>query len=266
MNSVQVIIPLYKTILDPTELLSLKRSLRILKKHPFTIVCPEDLDLANIQKHFQNVHYQIKRFSSVFFENIDGYNRLMLSDVFYNAFSDVDYILICQTDVLVIRDELDFWCSTNFDYIGAPWIGSPRNFWNIYLAKVTNFLKRIIGKKEKRYDHLFKVGNGGFSLRKVEKHKIIVSKHRDLIDYYTQNRPKENYHIEDVFFSMKVPQLDPNFAIPKWETALKFCIDRKPKLALEFNRGKLPFAIHGFNKPKVQKFWKPIIEKLEETT
>jgi len=266
MNSVQVVIPLYKTTLDQTELLSLKRSLRILKRHPFTIVCPEDLDLTNIKKYFENVGYQIIRFSPIFFKNIDGYNRLMLSEIFYNAFSEVDYILICQTDVLVIRDELNFWCSTNFDYIGAPWIGSPRNFWNIYLTEITNFLKRIVGKKEKRYNHLFKVGNGGFSLRKVNKHKKIVSKHSDLIDYYIQNRQKEYYHIEDVFFSMKAPQLDPDFAIPEWKIALKFCMDRKPKLALEFNQGKLPFAIHGFNKPKVQKFWKPIIEKLESVT
>jgi len=266
MNLVRVVIPIYKTVLDQTELLSLKRSIRILKKHPFTIVCPEGLDLASIKKHFENVRYQIKRFPPVFFKNIDGYNRLMLSRIFYDAFYDVDYILICQTDVLVVRDELDFWCSTDFDYIGAPWLGSSRNFWNIYLAEITNFLKRIIGKKEKRYDHLFKVGNGGFSLRKVKKHKVIVSKYSDLIDYYIQNCPVEDYHIEDVFFSIKAPQLDPDFAIPEWKTALKFCIDRKPKLGMEFNQGKLPFAIHGFNKPKVQKFWKPIIKKLESVT
>jgi len=263
MSSIQVVIPLYKTTLDQTESLSLKRSIRILKRHPFTIVCPYGLDLTEIKKYFDGVHYQIKRFSPDFFKSIDGYNQLMLSEIFYNAFIEVDYILICQTDVLVIRDELDFWCSTNFDYIGAPWIGSPRNFWNVYLGRINNFLKRIIGKKEKRYDHLFKVGNGGFSLRKVKKHQEIVSKYKHLIDYYIQNRPKEDYHIEDVFFSMKAPQLDPSFAIPEWKTALKFCMDRKPKLALQFNKGRLPFAIHGFNKPKVQKFWKPIIEKLE---
>jgi len=261
-KSVRVVIPIYKTDLSETELFSLKRSLQVLKKHQFTIVCPEGLDIEPIIFFLKDIDYDVKLFSPDFFKNIDGYNRLMLSESFYNAFSNVDYVLICQTDVFVFKDELDFWCSNNFDYIGAPWIGSTHNFYNISLEKISNIIRVMIGKNKKSYDHIFKVGNGGFSLRKVKTHRLIVSKHKKLINYYIENHQKENYHIEDVFFSLKAPELEPDFSIPKWEIALKFCIDRKPKIAFKLNKNQLPFAIHRFDKPKALRFWKNFIEKL----
>ena len=139
MNSVKIVIPLYKTDLDETEIMSLKRSIQVLSKHQFTIVCPNHLEINSLANFFENVDWEVKRFSDHFFKNIDGYNQLMLSEVFYKAFSDVDYILICQTDVFVFRDELNDWCNKNYDYIGAPWIGSQRNFWNKSMLAFRNY-------------------------------------------------------------------------------------------------------------------------------
>src|SRR5690606_19453251 len=106
----------------------------------------------------------------------------------------------------------------------------PRTFWNNALTSISNNIKKIIGKKTKEYSHLFKVGNGGFSLRKVKKHLEIVSKHQALILNYLNHPVPENYQVEDVFFSLRVPQLEPDFHIPDWKIALNFCVDRKPKL------------------------------------
>lgn len=263
MNSVKVVIPLYKINLNESESLSLRQSVQVLKDHPFTIVCPEHLNLSEAELFFKNVQFEVKRFPSHFFKDIEGYNRLMLSEAFYNQFSNVKYILICQTDVFVINDQLNDWCSQGFDYIGAPWIGTPRTFWNKSLTGMSNFFKKGLGKEAKRYDHLFRVGNGGFSLRNVEKHRYIVSKYKNLIEEYLKVKGPENYHVEDVFFSLKVPILEPDFNIPDWKVALKFCMDRKPKLAMKYNHNELPFAIHGFDKPKVKDFWNKIIRNLE---
>src|SRR6185312_14561683 len=52
------------------------------------------------------------------------------------------YILFYELDAWVFRDELNYWCTKGYDYIGAPWLDSST--------------KQIVG-----------VGNGGFSLRKV---------------------------------------------------------------------------------------------------
>lgn len=261
-----VVIPLYTADLRDFELISLKQTLTVLEKYTFIIVCPEDLNISKLSYLFDKVNYEIKRFNNQYFDCISGYNKFCLSTDFYEAFIEFEYILICQTDVFVTRDDFDFWCSKGYDYIGAPWIGTPRNFFNTTLTAISNFWKNIIGKKTKGYEHLFKVGNGGFSLRKVKKHLEIVTRHKEIIDHYQKNKDPENYHIEDVFFSLKAPKLDKDFNIPDWKVALSFCMDRKPKLSLKLNNGNIPFAIHGFNKPKVQKFWKPIIQDLSKIT
>lgn len=260
MKDVKIVFPIYKSNLDDFELRSVKRSVKILKDYTFSIICPQELTISEVENLFKGVDYEVIRFPSVYFQSIDSYNRLMLSEQFYKQYLDTKFILICQTDVFVFRDELDFWCTKNYDYIGAPWIGTPQRIHNKAFIYFGNKLKTFSGKKEKKYDHLFKVGNGGFSLRNVKKHHEIVVKNKELINYYLLNKEPENFHIEDVFFSLKVPTLDPNFAIPDWKEALNFCMDRKPELALKYNNGKLPFAVHGFNKPKVKQFWETIIK------
>jgi len=44
----------------------------------------------------------------------------MMSPAFYDAFKAFDYILIYQLDAFVFRDELEYFCSLGYDYIGAP--------------------------------------------------------------------------------------------------------------------------------------------------
>lgn len=259
MKDVKIVLPIYKNNLDEFELLSIKRSIKILKNYKFSIICPQELAISEIESLFKSVDYEVVRFPSIYFKSIESYNRLMLSEQFYKQYLDSKFILICQTDVYVFRDELDFWCSKNYDYIGAPWIGTSQRVHNKALVYFGNKLKMLSGRKEKKYDHLFKVGNGGFSLRNVRKHHEIVVKNKELIDYYLISKEPENFHIEDVFFSLKAPTLDPSFTIPDWKEALSFCMDRKPKLALKYNNRKLPFAVHGFNKPKVKQFWETII-------
>ncbi len=257
MNSVKIVIPLYKTDLNESEQMSICRSLEVLADHQFTIICPEDLDISEIEKLFQNIDYEVKRFSSEFFKNIDGYNQLMLSEVFYEAFSGIDYILICQTDVFVFRDELDFWCEKNYDYIGAPWIGSPRNLWNKLMLNFRNW----VNKRKKSSHHFFKVGNGGFSLRKVDAMLKIVKELKTEIQFFQENRDEKHFYQEDIFISIFAKTKFPEMQIPGYKEALGFCMDRKPHIAYKLNNNKLPFACHGFNKPKVRKFWQPVLER-----
>jgi len=255
---VRIIIPIYKNTLNELEEASLKQSFKVLKNHHFSIVCPEDLNVQPILKTAENIKLDIVRFPPKYFKGIEGYNSLMLSEEFYEKFLESKYILICQTDVIVIKDELEYWCSKDYDYIGAPWIASSRNFWNKSMLTIRN----LFNKKKKSSLHFFKVGNGGFSLRNVSKHYEVVTKHQKEIEYYQQNRVPEKLHVEDMFFSLKAPELIPDFKIPDYKEALGFAMDRKPKLALKMNNNKLPFALHGFDKPKVRKFWKPIIKSI----
>lgn len=257
METVRVVVPLYKTSLNDFERISLCRSLDVLKNHRFSIISPENLDLAPIEPMFDSVDYDIRRFDPDFFRGVQGYNRLMLSSNFYDAFSDCKYILICQTDVFVFSDQLLFWCEKDYDYIGAPWIASPQNPLKSLLYKMENFFTR----KEKSAHHFFKVGNGGFSLRKVEVMQRIVSKLKDEAVFFSGFRDERKYHQEDVFISVYAPTQIQDIKIPDYKEAVGFAMDRKPHLAYKLNHQQLPFACHGFNKSKVRDFWRPIIQR-----
>lgn len=251
MKSVKIVVPIYKSDLDEFEQMSLKRSVEILGRHTFSIACPEGLDLKQVEPYFRGVDFEIKRFSAHYFKGIDGYNRFLLSPEFYETYLGVDYILICQTDVYVFRDDLQKWCEKNYDYIGAPWIASPQNAWNKLMLKIRN----AFNKKKKSNHHFFKVGNGGFSLRKVETmHKITVEL-KDEIEKMLKTRDEFKFYQEDVFISLYASRFFPEMKIPDYREAVDFCIDRKPHIAYKINGNKLPFACHGFNKPKVRSFW-----------
>ena len=146
MNQVAVVIPVYKPSMNRNEEISFRQTLRVLATHPIIIVCPESLDLAKynlIAGRCNNVLLR-ESFNDTYFRNIAGYNRLLLSEKFYLRFAQYKYILIAQLDTYVFRDELLLWCDKGYDYIGAPLI------W--YGMKIDQGI----------------VGNGGFSLRRVE--------------------------------------------------------------------------------------------------
>lgn len=258
MESVRIVVPLYKRSLDNLEHISLSRSLDVLKKHAFSIICPKDLDLTSIEPMFAGVDYDVRRFDPEFFKGISGYNRLMLSPELYTNFADCKYMLICQTDVFVFSDQLLFWCAKNYDYIGAPWMASHQNGLKRLFYKIEHFFT----KKEKSVHHFFKVGNGGFSLRKVETMLRIVSELNDEAHFFAEQRDERKYHQEDVFISVFAPTKIPGITIPDYKEAVSFAMDRKPHLAYKLNNKQLPFACHGFNKTKVREFWMPIIAEI----
>ena len=87
----------------------------------FVLLQPEDLD----NHAYTSDSVSFKYFEKKYFEGLAGYNKLMLSDEFYSAFSSYVYILICQPDVFVFADTLLQWAQKGYDYIGAPWIKKP---------------------------------------------------------------------------------------------------------------------------------------------
>jgi hypothetical protein len=259
MKNAVVVIPVYKTDLNDNEWLSLKRSLKVLARHPFAIACPHNLDLSPLDTVLGSVDYAVKRFDDDYFKGLSGYNQLMLSHAFYEAFADYEYILICQMDVFVFEDHLEHWCSQDYDYIGAPWLASRQTFFNRLLLQINNAFK----KRKKTTEHYFKVGNGGFSLRKTKAMLRAVQSRKEGIEQalpsLSQWDPR-NLYIEDLYFSLVAPTLT-DVKIPDYKIAIDFCFDRKPDYALKLNHGKLPFACHRFYDPKVSKFWRPIIKK-----
>ncbi len=251
-----VVIPLYTTRLAAHERMSLQRSLQVLGAHPTAIVCPEGLDLAPLSDVPGLARCTVERFDPGYFRSIDDYNRLMLSPGLYERFSGYGHLLICQTDVFVFNDRLAHWVSRGYDYIGAPWIASEPRAWRRAALWIGNGFRR----RKKTDEHHFKVGNGGFSLRRVSTMLRVVREQAPDIHHLLAHPDDRRHHVEDVYFSLVAPLKMPGIQIPGYQEAVDFCMDRKPAIALRINGNRLPFACHGFDKPKVRDFWRPLID------
>lgn len=251
---VVVIIPIYKTNLSGTEEISLLQCIKLLGSYDIVMACPKGFD----KSHFSHLNIGFEEFDPKYFKDIAGYNELLLKSEFYQRFLKYQYMLIYQLDAFVFRDELDYWCDMGYDYIGSPWLATR--------TLSSKILQIFSSKKLKQRKSIwYKVGNGGLSLRKIKKFHEISSELAEVINNKLSGK-KDIYAIEDVFWSLKVPEYFPDFSIPDYTLAAKFALDRKPKIGLKLNNSKLPFACHGFNKPKVEKFWKPIIEEAFQKT
>ncbi len=235
MCKVIVIIPVYKKSLNESELKSIKRTVAILSGHEICLLAPLGLDLTE----YLNIYPQFKYvfFDKSYFNNIAGYNKLMMSPNFYAAFNGYDYLLICQLDVYVFEDQLSYWCKKGYDYIGAPWISLPPRTGN--KKPLIDFSRRMLNT----------VGNGGFSLRKIETHLRIAKR----MSFFAKVFPKN----EDFFWCYIIPKLF-KYKRPSLKEALSFAFELSPSIAFMMNDEKLPFAVHAWEKYEPE-FWRKYI-------
>lgn len=271
MQKVAIVIPVYKPGLDGNEKVSIRRTLKVLGRYPIVLVCPEDMMDTSQYEGLANatgVVLQIERFAPHFFEGIEGYNRLMLSKLFYARFSEFEFILISQPDAYVFRDDLMAWCGKGYDFVGAPIFG--------------RFTDKVFHPKQSR------VGNGGFSLRRVEafldyfdgrKHVIRTKDIAKCIDLKKKpmtrwaiwllmalgwrNKPssvaKQWKYNEDDFWSGMLNGTRYELSKPEVEEALLFAFERFPSEAYAIT-GTLPFGCHAWAKYQYESFWKTYIE------
>lgn len=247
---VAVVIPIYRPTLSALDRVSLSQTVRVLGSHPLVVVHPEGLDTSALAAEFPQLEF--KAFAPEFFAGVEGYNRFMLSEDFYSAFLDYEYILIAQLDVYVFRDELDDWCRRGYDYVGAPWLGRDvyrfplvRQFVQLYSA-----WKRRRGQRT-QFDRYGRVGNGGFSLRRVKSHLDVLRQLPDVVRLYADTNNRRHLFNEDTFWGMEPP----SFRYPSQEEALLFSYNKYPELSYRLTGGATPFGCHGWTKPRYMKFW-----------
>jgi Protein of unknown function (DUF5672) len=265
-----IVIPIYKATPSESEIASLRQAVSILSAYQVLFICAEQfnpevyIQILELSKaHTSN--YNFIRFDDRYFSSIAGYNRLLISYSFYRKFKAYDYILIYQLDAWVFRDELEYWCSQGYDYIGAPWFEGYHN-----AVSDSNFLG---------------VGNGGFSLRKVSSCLKVLKSFRYLVSptvlfrhlknninyinlkaflqkltvtnntFYRFNDFKEN---EDVFWSQIVPKRFKWYELPGLDVAMKFSMEVNARTLYAANNNVLPFGCHRWEKYDPE-FWKPFI-------
>lgn len=251
-TKVKVVIPVYSEMFTEHEARSLTHNLELLRRYPATVLCPEGLQLPEPVAGMEEIRVSDEWLGRR--NGIAGYNRMMLCAAFYDLFADCEYILICQPDVWIFRDELETWCDRGYDYIGAPWPRKP--IYNhpiiLYYIKLRH---RLIGRGGGilRSDLFDRVGNGGLSLRRVESFRRACDRYRQTAErFLTSRHPLYN---EDVFWAL-VPE---EFRYPAADEARRFAIDLKPERMLRLNGGQLPFGCHGWFRPERIDFWKRYI-------
>lgn len=261
-KQVAVIIPFYKTELTELENISLSQCLKTLSSYPIFAIKPVSLDLSSISDH--NLFSDIISFDNYLFEGIQGYNELMLSPDFYKSFLDFEFILVHQLDAFVFRDELADWCKKRYDYIGAPWLKRLADPDAIKAIKT-----RIITRyhiyfntfednlpSDRQFDNT--VGNGGFSLRRVQKFYDLSIRFKSLIQEY-HKREEHQFH-EDVFWSIEVNRKKKYLNIPKYKKALFFSFENRLEQSIKHTHGHIPFGCHAWDQHL--DFWGPHLKKL----
>lgn len=272
---VAVVTPIYKPFheLAESELASLRSSCKNLQRYSHVLVGPKNIGWSDYRDFYRQ--YQInpifKPFDSYYFDSIRGYNKLLKSHIFYTALSAYEFILILQTDAYVFRDELEFWCNKDWDYVGAPWFDGYHD------AKHGSIL---IG-----------VGNGGFSLRKVETFKRIARRIK-LLTYLEKFWRRSGIGMlipfmellaaiktllkikrlekvpsmllnscvnEDIYWGDIVEATFDDFILAPLTDAIGFSFEANPSHLYTINNYALPFGCHGWLKYEPS-FWKQFIK------
>lgn len=222
-----VVIPIYQKKLNDAQ----RRSVEICHhkladRYELFFVAPKSLNMDNYSD-FKDI--SVKRFPDKYFRSTDTYNKLMLNPTFYQAFSEYEYMLIAQTDTLILNkgDEIERFIDAGYDYWGAPW-EEKQEFW-FYTTKGILYESLHIGKK-----FLLRVGNGGFSLRNINKTIQLLEEKRFWKWLWNGN--------EDFFFSCYGLDNKCGYRVAPPELAKQFALETDMKKNLE--SGLRPYAVH----------------------
>jgi hypothetical protein len=157
-HSLVLVTPTHKADFTEQEEIFLGISLESNSNLTHCFVVPDDLDVTEISQKFSNS--QFKRMPKEYFQSAKAYNRLMLSNLFYEQFADYRYLLVIQLDALLLRsirsEDYD-----QYDYVGAPWRKTLRV--SLYKGDLHANNKKLFWLPCLRVS----VGNGGLSFRKV---------------------------------------------------------------------------------------------------
>ena len=233
----------------------------------------EKLSLKTIQKHFKNEkkflvtfhdnkidfpNFERVNFNKNFFENIQGYNNLCTSTEFYRSFLDFEYMLICQLDVIVLKNNLSEFMSRNISYIGAPtgkkspFDRSRKKLWGrryfcnggFSLRKISDFISVLESSKVRypfNYLTIYECLKSGFFKYINLYLKTLFSKSIYKGEFFAKNF----YIKEDSFWTYYPPLFYIKYSLPTIDQANSFCFDGNPNFFYKMNNYKLPMALHG---------------------
>jgi len=237
---VVVLVPLHRDTLDANACFAIDRSIALLATREVRFICPERLGTAFYASRYPGIAFD--RFAEPCFASIQEYNRMLLDPAFYARYEAFEFMLILQTDAIVLRDELDFWCQQAFDYVGAPWPKAYELFVN------TGRFEGDFGKHVRVH-----VGNGGLSLRRNRACMALLDEFGVERELFLRTGSSE-----DLFFSV-MGSLSNHFVVPNEITASRFSMEGRPSYYLRVNGGQMPMGAHAWEKNELE-FWSAVLQ------
>lgn len=273
IGSGAVVIIVYKPTVSDLELLCLRQAATVLHAHPFVLVAPPQLSTDFYEQELPGV--TVIRLPAEYFAGTAGHNRLLVAPDFYQALLGWEHILLYHLDAWVFRDELEAWCQSGYDYIGAPLysIRSPQDE-RIYVGNGGLSLRcpkaflRVLGQCGRVFRPEWLWQMAGYFWRCGPRWRCLlqVPKLFGCANTYPYllRRVRANRLNEDVFWSnLRCEEVYNGLCIPTVETAARFSLEQRPADFIAMNGGRLPFGCHAWHKSAVYPFWRQYIPATE---
>ena len=262
-------------IITPIHLLPLKSEERISIHHLRTYLGDFDryvIGLENLPPDLGD--FKLQRFHPHYFGSIRDYSRLLLSSHFYRAFDRYEYILVYQPDCLVFSSDLDRWCRSGWDYVGAPWLNdlndpsagfSAVGNGGLSLRKVAAAIAVLESWAWRVYDAKTRASqvqrfNGNERIKRIADPILQIlfragyrNNHRWLMKEFARHGWNE-----DAFWGHFAQKRLDNFRIPSPREALEFSFEIAPRYCFEQNSRRLPFGCHAWARYD-RAFWEPYL-------
>jgi hypothetical protein len=260
--SVAIVVPISnRATLLPDEEISLRHLRHYLGRHDRFIVAPKSLAVR-----FPD--FEIVRFDDRYFGSAAAHTALMLDPRFYETFRRYEFMLTYHLDAIALSDRLAEWCSSDWDFVGAPNHGTER-FLSVpcnggfALRRIESFLRVFYSRRyaidpERYWASLREapplVRAMHLPRRYLKRLYMFNNVHREIRIMLNSPEPP----LEDVFMVENASKYDPTFRIPPVREALRFAFDETPREAYELNGRELPFGAHAWYKHD-RAFWEPYL-------
>lgn len=258
-KDIVVIVPIYLPTPSSMEMVALKQCLTVLSGYDIVLIMPQSLD-ASV---YERLYPKIKKttFHDECFKSLRAYNRLVLEESFYTQFASYKYMLIYQLDAYVFKDELLMWANKGYDYIGAPWLPAERRdlkWRGRFRLRCERLLNSIVNQKVLHQEKylFYRVGNGGLSLRKIDKMIEVTHAYKNRIAELLED--EASFYPEDVLLLLE-PSGKYILRKPSYKEAMKFAVEHNPWWAYKHNNNKLPFGCHNWYDEEALPFWSQFI-------
>ncbi len=249
-----IIVPVHKETPTPAELVSIRQLGRIMTGRKIFVLSPQALNTKSYKDLLPGA--EDLKVDPAWMGSIRAYNQMMIAPMLYRRLRDYTHMLLHEPDAILLRDELDHWCTQPYDYIGAPWL-----YWdesegcakfgggaNGGLSLCNLDAMRRVTSSWKRWHSWRHVMGDLVAGAKGDRFKF----RRGMVAAYPGGLLRGAHRLYstgwDIFWTTVVPPLQPDFRKAPPEVCVHFFWELASYICYEITKHQLPFGLHAWPK------------------